>query len=407
MFIDRIEKLKNLPLSNRSMVYLMWIYEVWSIISGIFISIYVYKLNNSLTDLILYNIFFFLWIFIWFVIFWWFLSILKREIKKIYYISYILFILSFSFIYFFNEISYSIFVFALFYGIWAWCFWLAVHTNELSNIKNNKRDFYSSAISTWNSLLKIIVPLFVSLVFFLWIYFNFDWYLFLFLLLPFIYIFSFFYIKNTWEYTPSSITKKDLKNFLNFKKYKFANLYIVFWWLYHAISSVSFAIIALLFLKNEINIWIFESFVSLLSVLAVMFLSTKRNEDNRLKIMFYSMIIISINLILFAINFTLIWYIIFSLVIIFIKPLYRVSEHVFDLKIMDSIKQWWADFFPAMIIRDSILSFSRLVFLTLSFVLLSYIEFDLIFVLKLFLVLEAIVFFFIRFSIHKFEKYES
>lgn len=403
MIIDRLHKLKELPLSNRSMVYLMWIYQVWAIISTIFINIYVFKLNNDILDVILYNILWFFWIFIGFSWFWLIISYLKKEIKNLYYLSYIFSIISFIFIYIFNNLDYSIFIFAVIYGISCWCFWVSLHANELSNINKDKRDFYSSSVSAWSTLLKIIVPLFVSLLFFTWLYLNFDWYLALFFILPFIYLISFIYLKNTWYYIPTKTNKSDLKNFLNFKKYKYANLYIMFTWIHHAIVCVILAVISITFLKNEINIWIYEAIMSLVSVFAVMFLATKRNENNRLIFMFYASFLLSLNILIFVFNFSLIWYILFSLIWIFLKPIYRVSEHVFDLKIMDSIKQWWADFFPAMIIRELVLNVARIWFLIISFFILYYIKIDLVLTLKLFLTFQAFILIMIRYSIYRFE----
>jgi hypothetical protein len=57
----------------------------------------------------------------------------------------------------------------------------------------------------------------------------------------------------------------------------------------------------------------------------------------------------------------LIGYIIFLLVSLIIAPLYRVSEHVYDLATMDNVKTNSSDFYPAMVMREVILWIGRLI----------------------------------------------
>ena len=49
----------RLPRSNRSMIYLMWIYSLGGVITGVFLNIYVFKIHSSIEDLILYNLVFY------------------------------------------------------------------------------------------------------------------------------------------------------------------------------------------------------------------------------------------------------------------------------------------------------------------------------------------------------------
>ena len=63
-------------------------------------------------------------------------------------------------------------------------------------------------------------------------------------------------------------------------------------------------------------------------------------------------VLLFINLSVFVYNFNIYWYIIFTLIGLLLNPLYRISEHVFDLKLMDTIKVKWSDFYPAMILRE-------------------------------------------------------
>jgi predicted MFS family arabinose efflux permease len=53
-----LNNFKKLPTSNKSMVYLMWIYGAGGIIGSIFINIYVFSLNKELIDVFIYNLIF-------------------------------------------------------------------------------------------------------------------------------------------------------------------------------------------------------------------------------------------------------------------------------------------------------------------------------------------------------------
>ena len=286
MFKKFIKDFKDLPKSNKSMVFLMWIYSIWSIVSWLFINIYVFQINKDILDVIYYNLVFFTSTFIWFSVLWYLMSLYRKDIKLLYYVSYILFISSFLSLLLFQTYIFSIFIFGIIYWLWTWTFWCAVHTQELVHIKDNKRDLYSSSISVWTNLISIIIPLFVSLIFFLSSnLFNIDWYLILFFTLPLLYLLSFIFIKNIESYKPSKIKKADIYNFFNIKKYKFWLLYIFSVWLYHWLSFFLLSIVAIYLLKSEINVWLFEWIISIISTILLIFIANKRNSSNRIKIM--------------------------------------------------------------------------------------------------------------------------
>ena len=59
MLKNFLKNFKKLPDSNKSMIYLMWIYSAGGIIAGIFINIYVFSFNKEIIDVLLYNAIFF------------------------------------------------------------------------------------------------------------------------------------------------------------------------------------------------------------------------------------------------------------------------------------------------------------------------------------------------------------
>lgn len=345
----------KLPLSNKSMVYLMWIYSAWSIITWFFINIYVFKLHNSFNEILIYNMISFTSIFIGFTIIWWIMSIIQRDIKNMYYLSYILFIISFIFIFIFKWTLFWVYLFWILYGIWTWVFWNAVHTQELKNIENKNRDFYSSSITAWNNLISIVNPLLIALIFYLANIFNFDWYYILFSILPLIYLTSFFFIKNINSYVPKKVKKQDFKNFFTLKRYKYGHLYFLIWWLIIWLSVAIIPIINLVILKNEINIGLYQWALTIISTFWIVHFSLKRKELNRFKYFSIFWLLLAINTLLFWFYFNFTYFIIYSIIWLLVTPLYRVSEHVYDLHLMDSIKVENSDFYPAMLMREVIL----------------------------------------------------
>ena len=136
----------------------------------------------------------------------------------------------------------------------------------------------------------------------------------------------------------------------------FYTTWLLFTGLLHALVYVLLPVIAILLLKTEMNVWLFEWIIWLFSTFLVIFISNKRKVENRIKIMWILSFLIFVNFTIFVLNFNLVWYIIFTLIGLLLNPLYRVSEHVFDLKLMTTIKAKWSDFFPTMIFREIVLS---------------------------------------------------
>jgi hypothetical protein len=97
-----INDFKQLPNSNKSMIYLMWIYNAGLIVSSVFINIYVFSLNKELIDVLHYNIIFCITILSGFSLIGAVMSILQKNIKDMYYLAYSAYILAFLLIFIFS-----------------------------------------------------------------------------------------------------------------------------------------------------------------------------------------------------------------------------------------------------------------------------------------------------------------
>ena len=376
MFKKFINNFKKLPQSNKSMVYLMWIYWVGSIISGMFINIYVYKINNSIHDAIIYNAIFYTSALVWFSVVWQIMWVLGKDIKNMYYLSYILFILSFLEIFLLKNTLVWAYIFWILYAFWNGSFWNAVHTQELNNIEDKNRDFYSSSISAWDNIISIIVPSIIALMFYLSWIIKIDGYIMIFFILPFVYLVSFLFIKNIASYIPKKIHLRDIKNFFHLKKYKYWHLYFFIWWIILSVYSVLIPTISIILLKNETNIWIFQWILTIISTSIVIHLSHKRNEKERFLYLLVPAILLFMTYIMFSYFLSLTSFIIYSILWLILNPIFRVSAHVYDLSLMDSIKTESSDFYPAMILREYVLWMWRLLWLIWLYILSKVLDFS-------------------------------
>lgn len=407
MFKNFLENFKKLPLSNKSMIYLNWINSAWSIVSWFFVNIYVFNIQKSMIDVINYNIIFFTFWLLGFSLLWTLMSIFRQNIKNMYYIWYVLFIIAFLSLFILSGTMAWVYIFSCIFAFWTWAFWCAVHTQELKNIEDINRDFYSSSISAGKNVILIIMPLLIGTVFFLWEIFKFDWYKVLFLTLPVIYLSSFLFIKNIDTYIPKKIRKKDFKNFFNMKKYKYWHMYFAVSGFILALANFLMPVLNIYFLRNEVNVSLFQAILTFISTTLIVHLSHKRNHENRLRHFLIICVLFAINFIFLGLFLWILSFLVFSLANLFLSPLFRVSEHVYDLSLMDNIKTDHSDFFPAMILREIILWIWR-IFILLVILFFIYIwETTTENILKIWIFLSEISYLLIVICIYFWEKYEK
>jgi len=353
-------------------MFLKWIFTFWNIITMTFVNIYIYKLFDSFEYVTFYNILLYTSLFIWFSFFWYFIWKFNINIKKLFYLSFLNFLISFLLLFFINSDFYWIIFFTLFYWIWMGNYYCSIQSYEIKDISDKKRDFYSSILSVWIKVLYIIVPLIVSLIFYLSDIFSYNEpYKLLFLLIPILYLLSLFFIKDLKPYSPIRVKLKSYKKFFNMKN-KNILLYFLTDSITFTIPSILITILLIDILKTEITLWILQSLFSLFSIFLILLFSTKRNSNNRNKIMFYSWIIIFINFIFLWFNLNFIWLITYYIIDNIVSPFYKISVQIYDLKFISNIKYNKSDFFPSMIFRESILWFWRIFSLIIILIIIKY-----------------------------------
>lgn len=94
-----------------------------------------------------------------------------------------------------------------------------IHVQELANIQDQERDFYSSLLSMGKSLIKVVTPFLVAVLFLFAEAVETDAYLMIFSLIPLLFLASMTAIHKVPDYIPQKIQRADIKNFFNIKKY--------------------------------------------------------------------------------------------------------------------------------------------------------------------------------------------
>lgn len=366
---------QKLPPSNKAMVLLHWLHSVSSIFMGIFMIAYVYKINSSINDVVLMMALHFTWAFLWAFIVWFLAPFLKIKINDIFKISYIWFTSAFVYMILVSIYWISPFVFPLFFGFANWAFWLAMHVQELHSVKDDIRDFYSSTMSIWRNIATILFPLFTAFVFFVTPSRE-AWYLFMFCLLPLVFLSIIPTLKHFWDYTPEKIKPHDIKNFFNLRKNKFGHLFYFMSWSILVLEKTFLWVIAVLILTTEVNIWLYEWVAWMLSVFLLMHLSLKRNWNNRIRYMLIFSSLLALTYIFLSYNLSLTGYIVFSLLTLLIMPSLWVSHHVYNLRIMDSVKAEWSDFYPAKVLRSWVVFLWRIITIAIVYYMANHFELE-------------------------------
>ncbi|MCK5461006.1 MFS transporter [Candidatus Gracilibacteria bacterium] len=375
MFQKTLRKFRELPPQTRSMIAIFWVYELAQIITQIFLNAYVFLQTREILSLIIYNFIFGIGIFLGFSIWGIFVAQKQISMRLNYAKSFLIYFIGFMWLLWTPPEFKNLCIFGFLNGLGLGVFWLGVHTFEMIFTKENNRDFYSSMVSIGTQTLRIISPAIATLLFFIsekWL--KTDTFFLLFWILPFIYLLAIPFLFKLPNFIPAKITKKEVKELFFEKKLKSARQYIFWSGFDFPIYSITTAIISLAVLKNVINIGLFETVVGIFSIFTILFLSHRRHENNRVKILKISIFGLVLGILcLSQFERSNYFFFAFSLIFVFLTPIFRVSIHVLDLHSIEKLKRKTPHFYPGLLYRDAILFFTRiLVFISLTgFYLLS------------------------------------
>ena len=367
MYEKTISRFKKLPEVTKSMIFIFWVYEFVQTIVHVFLNIYVFLETGDLMSLVIYNFVFITGIAIGFWV--WGIIVAQKQLSMRfnYLKSFVIYFLSFMLLLFATK-SFSVLLgFALLNGLALGIFWLGVHTFEMLFVTDKDRDFYSSMVSAGGQIFKVLSPAISVLLF--WVskdVLGKDPFFLLFIVLPFVYLLAIPFLFKLPDFTPPKILKSDWKYLRENKKLKNVRSYVFWTGFDWSIFSIILPIIAIGVLGNVINVGIFETLVGFLAFISIVVLSHTRHAGNRITILkrsSYGMLFGVICLSLY--HQSIYFYIAYSLIFIFLMPIFRVSHHVLDLKSIDLFKGTRDHFYPGLLYRDFILYVCR-VFVTVS-----------------------------------------
>ncbi len=369
MFTKTLHRFRALPDDARAMVFLYWVYEFSQMIVGLFLNVFVYETTGSLLCLLIYNLVFFCLVAVGFS--GWGYVVAQRQIslKYNYLRAFTIYILSFlSLIFLPRDFGYLL-LFAAFNGLGLGMFWVGVHSYEMLTTTEENRDFYSSMVSLGTQIFSTVSPLVATLSFYLSEQvFHLETFEILFWILPFVYLCSLPFLFKLPDYTPKRIPHSEWKRLIFDPKLKKVRRYILSGGLPWGFRSALYPAISLLSLKTVINIGLLQTLMGGVSVLALVLLSHRRHEGNRVQILLYAVLgMMAAFSLLFFWELSPWFFGLFSLSLTLLSPIYRVSEHVLDLKAMEQLSGEHS-FYPGLVYRDALIWVGRslaLGFLTL------------------------------------------
>ncbi len=345
-------RLRELRTPIRSLLYLYFIYEFTSMLTVIFMQIAVFKMFSDISTNIIGVMLSFTGAMIGFCVFGYIVSHYRLDAKQGFYYSFISFsggllILS-------QASTETLAYLALFiYGLGSGFFWLTVHTYELTETKDEERDFYSSVLSSGTKLISILSPLCATAL--LWIstsVLQIGSFTLLFTITPFIYLLGLFCFKGLQTYRPVRIDLADFRHFFSEKRNLLAQIYIGAGGSQHILGHILMPLILLYILGTELNVSIYSTLAGGFTIILVLILGQYRNKGNRIFLFGISALGISLLGILLGFHLSLPALIIFTIGTTILHPIMEVSDHVISLQTMESIGREGRDFYATMILRD-------------------------------------------------------
>ncbi|MES2135307.1 MAG: MFS transporter [Patescibacteria group bacterium] len=360
MFQKTLARFKGLRPPVRSLVFLFWIFTFTGSVTGIFTQIFLYERFTSVFFNVVASMLFNTGTMVGFCVFGYLASRWRRNIKQGFAASFV--VMTLGFIVLISGTSMIAACIAMtFLGIGNGLFWLTVHTFELSQTKDEERDFYSSLLSAGSQVFSFLGPALATLL--IWIsgmVFHIGNLTLLFIITPVFYLLGFFCFSALADYRPAPIRLADLWHFLSNRKNQIAQIYLSGGAFHDILQNIVPSLVVLFILGSALNVGIFSTLLGLFSAVCVLMVAHHRTSENRLLIFGIMTLIMVLTTVWFGAVFTFIALVVYTIIESIVAPLLRVSIHVTDLKTMESMGRENSDFYATMILRDLSLWFWRM-----------------------------------------------
>ncbi len=361
MLRGTIARFSALRLQVKAMVFLVWIYSLAGSLAGAFVQIFLYKQFASVSLNMTATMVMFTGAAVGFCLMGYIAARFRLNIKNGFFLGFLA--LSSSFILLLTTSSQAgAYSFMFLNGIGNGLFWLTIHSFELTETRDEERDFYASLLSAGDQMLSLAGPALATLL--LWIsgdVLNFKSFTLLFITTPFVYLLSFFFLSRISDYRPHPIEWKEVKHFFGERKNRTMQIYTMGGAFQHILGGTIVPLATLFLLGSELRVGLYNTIFAVVSALFLLKVSSYRNTGNRLFIFSLTVILLAGNTFLFGYIFTITSLVAYSIVKSLFAPLMGVSAHVIDLFTMESLAHPEKDFYATMIFRDLSLWFWRLV----------------------------------------------
>lgn len=352
MFFSIFNRIQKLRTPVRSLLYLFWIYVFVNSLVSTFIQIAIFKMFSNLQTNIIAVMFSFTGIMFGFCVFGYILSHYRLDAKQGFYYSFISFAAGILILSQVTTIPMA-YLATFMYGLGGGFFWLTIHTYELTETKDEERDFYSSILSSGQKLIQIIGPLFATGIIWVSLYvLHVSSFALLFVVAPLFYLLGLFCFKGMQDYRPVRIEFEDITHFFSEKRNRFAQIYIAGGGIQHFVGNVVAPLALFYILGTELHVGVYSTVAACISLVLVFILGHFRNKRNRMFLFGVSAVGISLLNVILGYNLTFIALIIFTIGETILKPIMNVSDHVVALQTMESIGRTNRDFYATMILRD-------------------------------------------------------
>ncbi len=346
-----IAQFLSLRTPMRALIFLFWIYSFVGSAVGVFIHIYLYVLFDSVRLNIVFALLGFAGIMIGFCAWGAITALFRLNAKYGFLLSFI-----------FSGVGLLLLsnvhgligacVAMTVKGVGAGLFWLAIHTYELVETRDDERDSYSTFLSAGQQIVNLAGPAFATLLIWGSQQFGLGEFTLLFATMPPIYLAGFVFFGALTDYRPAPIKSHDLKHFLTDRRNQVAQLYLAGGAGNHILLHILVPLAAIVVLGTALRVGGFNTLFAIMGTLVLLAVGARRHPRNRLTILgIASVVLVVLNLML-GLSLTIITLVIYTVGVSIMQPVMRVSQHVIDLQTMDSVGHQQSDFYPTMIFRD-------------------------------------------------------
>ena len=372
MFQQTLKNFHALRRPVKAMVYLHWIYGIVGALTSTFVQIFLYRQFDSLAFNILGLILYFIGCALGFSLVGALIAHYQGNMKWGYISAFLMLCVSFLFL-FGNVDKQDAIIFMFTNGFGLGLYWVTLHTFELTETKNDERDYYSSVLSAGDQIIDLVAPALAVLLFYLSVeVLHLSTFSLLFIVAPLIYLSGVPLFRHVQNYYPLPIKRADVRHFFYDRRNRHAQVYLFAGSANFAFMRLVLPIVAIMFQGNVTNVGLYNAIFAVISAVTLIWLAKHRHSGTRLRFLYLTSLASIAVTVLLALRFELVMFIIFSVLSVVIKPLQRVSAHVIDLESMETLGREGSDFFPTMILRDTVFGLWRVGALIGLWLLLSF-----------------------------------